>query len=82
MGGFTTLFVGFVLGAACVVALLVRMAKGRRPKAPVPPDATQARLAAALQALDAIARNGDGPLVAIAKRALARDAALRTPFER
>jgi hypothetical protein len=80
MGTFLTLLVGFGLGAAFVVVLAVRASKRRAPAARATPDTTQARLTAALQALDTIARNGEGPLAAIARRAIEKDRTLHTRF--
>jgi hypothetical protein len=79
MGTLPTLFFGIVLGAAFVLALAVRAGKRRAPGNQPTPDTTQARLTAALQALDTIARNGEDPLSAIARRAIAKDQNLQTP---
>lgn len=72
---------GVFVGFAALVALAVTLAKRRHAQAPNRREAREAqRLESALKALQAISTSGqDGPLVAIARRALDTDAALRDP---
>lgn len=76
-----TFFFGFACGFVALVVLAVVLAKRRQTPAPSRLAAREAqRLEMALQALQAISTSGqDGPLVAIARRALDADTALRDP---
>lgn len=77
MGTLPTLFLGFCLGVGFLFAIAVYKTKAD-PKegAEAAPDATRRRLDAALKALETISRQGEGPLAAIARRALAKDDAI------
>lgn len=83
MGTLPALFLGFCLGGAFVLALAVHKAKAAPTKGTgAALDATHQRLDAALKALDTIARQGEGPLAAIARRALAKDEAIHNTTTR
>lgn len=78
MGTLPTLFLGFCLGVAFIFAIAWHKAKAAPQEGTdTAPDATRQRLDAALKALETIARQGEGPLAAIARRALTKDGTLR-----